>query len=274
MISKNQLKRIILPGILVVVLTGLPLLIVDSESDFYQKQGGFAILLNIVSIFLIVQFLNLLKTPHNYKIILLISLTAWFCILPTIFYKIYIKNPISFSYNQEYINSLKNINEENISTEDSLFIKLNSLLKKEFYDNVKDTLPKYENRLLFYKNFVVLSPTTIRTQIAAAPITYISIYNRLNGKFLLKFPKKNNVRESYKYFTDNLKFKIDKIHNPKIGIDYFDFWCSSIIGFRDNLIIPLRSWILLLNFIFISIMFVPLYNFIQTNFLKKINNDK
>ena len=111
-------------------------------------------------------------------------------------------------------------------------------------------MPTNDDKLFFYKNFIVLSPTTIPPMGGlSAPITYISIY-RNNGQFLLKLPKKDNVRDSYKYFSDNLKFKIDKINNPKTGIDYFDFWCSSIIGFRDNLITPLRSWVLVLNFLF------------------------
>lgn len=276
MINKSKMKEKIIAIIFVIILTALPLLIIDLESEFYQKQYFFALLLNIISFFLIVQFLNLLKTSQNFKNLLLTSLTAWFCILPIIFYKIYLKNPVSFSYNHEYINSLKNTNEENISTEDSTFIRLNTLLKNEFYsNNHKADLPTNDDKLLFYKNFIVLSPTTIRSGSGlSAPTTYISIYNRDNGQFLLKFPKRDNVRDSYKYFSDNLKFKIDKINNPKIGIDYFDFWCSSIIGFRDNLIIPLRSWILMLNFLFISILFVPLYNFIQTNFSKKVDENK
>ncbi|MEO8236413.1 MAG: hypothetical protein ABI549_13430 [Flavobacterium sp.] len=262
--------------ILVFILVTLPLIIIDLESEFYQKQFLFAYLINIISFFLIGQFLNLLKTTEAIKYLLLISLSAWFCILPIIFYKIYLKNPLSFSYNSQFIGLLKNTNEENISITDSTFLRLNEQLNNEFKTKKeKDDLPRNDDKLVFYKSFIVLSPTTIRSFSGIrAPETYLSIYNRNTGTFILSLPKRETVMESYKYFSNNLKFKIDKIKNPKIGIEYFDFWCSSIIGFRDNLITPLRSWILLLDFLFISILFVPLYNFVKTIFSKKMDEQK
>jgi hypothetical protein len=271
-IIESIMKQDKISIIFVLILAALPLLIIDLESEFYQKQFIFAYFINMTSIFLIGQFLKLLKTTQVFKNLLLISLTAWFCVLPIIFYKVYVKNPVSFSYNSAYISLLKKTNEDNISTEDSTFIKLNTQLKKEFYSKKgKDVLPNNDDKLFFYNNFIVLSPTTIRGTGLPAPATYISIYDRSTGKLLLAIPKRETLMESYKYFSENLNFKIEKINNPKIGIEYFDFWCSSIIAFRDNLITPLRSWVVLLNFLFVSILFVPLYNFIQSIFSKKVN---
>ncbi|WP_409415776.1 hypothetical protein [Flavobacterium sp. PS2] len=167
----------------------------------------------------------------------------------------------SFTYKKEYLKSLQNSNKLDISLVDSNFVNLNSQFKTLINSEVSKLSLPDDDTIILFKNYIFLSPRTIHASAGLhAPPTYIKVFDENNGKLLAQLEKKDNLFESYKSFNDNLNFKYRKISNPEIGINYFDFWCSSIIGFRDDLIVPLRSWILLLNFLFISILFVPLFN--------------
>ena len=109
-----------------------------------------------------------------------------------------------------------------------------------------------------------------------APKTYIKLFDRFSGKFLLELEKKTNLLDSYDYFNDNINFKVNKVEKPEIGITFFDFWNSSIIGFKDNLIIPLNSWIVSLSFIMTSIFIIPIFDYLKTKYTNssKTNNGK
>lgn len=262
--------------IFAVLFTALPLVILDSKYEFFQKQFVNALMLNLVSFFLIGQFVIILKINEKLKKVLLVALIGWFCVLPLLFYKTYINEPLSFTYKKEYLKSLKNSNQQDISIIDSNFINLNSEFKTLINSKIsKLNLPE-DDTIILFKNYIFLSPRIISGGAGLhTPPTFIKVFDKNNGKLLLKFERKNNLLESYKSVNLNTNFKYKKISNPEVGINYFDFWCSSIIGFRDDLIIPLRSWILVLNFLFASIVFVPLYNFIQSKyFVEKEKKDE
>lgn len=260
--------------IFVVIFVALPFIIVDKNNDFFEKQFGIITLINLASFFLIIQFLNILRIGFKFKNILLFALIAWFCILPVIFYKIYLNNPQSFTYKKEYLVFLKNQNENNFTRSDSNFIKLNSDFKALINEDISKVNLPNKDKVIIYKNYIIFSPERIYgSNGLPPPKTYIKVFNKNNGNLMYKFEKKKNLFESYKSFHDNLDFKNNIVEKPEKGINYFDFWCSSIIGFRDNLITPLRGWIFVLNFLFITILFVPLYNYIQNKFFKEKKED-
>ena len=223
------------------------------------------------NIFLMI-FITTLVVNYDSKFIYVVPI----CILPLIFYKIYLKNPESFAYNKEYLLSQKQFHKNDFDKNDNKFIEIKSqIIKNLNKSNTKKTLPIDSDTLIFLENFIVLSPQTIRGGAGVpAPKTYIKLYDKLSGKLLFVFEKKSNVLESYNYYNSNLNFRLNKFKKPEIGISYFDFWCSSIGGFKDNLINPLRNWIILLNSILIAFLLMPILNYIKNKFLSTKSNSE
>uniref|UniRef100_UPI002FDB5418 hypothetical protein n=1 Tax=Flavobacterium sp. TaxID=239 RepID=UPI002FDB5418 len=202
------------------------------------------------------------------------ALVTWLCILPVIFYKIYLNNNKSFIYNKEFLELIQDESKKNITEKDSIFIRL----KSEFNSLINSEIANIElpnnDTIIIHKNFIFLSPRNIGGGgIIPKPRTYIKVFNRDTGTFILEIQKKKNLKESCNSFKNYIDLKNKIINDPKIGINYFDFWCSSIIGFRDNLINPLRGWIIVLNLLFIAILFVPLCNYIQIKLFKEKQED-
>ena len=84
-----------------------PLILLDIESEFLQKQSIIAVLLNFICLIVIFVFIKSLGISKGLSSLIIFFITLWFCILPLIFYKIYLKNPESFAYNKEYLLSQK-----------------------------------------------------------------------------------------------------------------------------------------------------------------------
>ena len=253
-----------------------PLILLDIESEFLQKQSIIAVLLNFICLIVIFVFIKSLGISKGLSSLIIFFITLWFCILPLIFYKIYLKNPESFAYNKEYLLSQKQFHKNDFDKNDNKFIEIKSqIIKNLNKSNTKKTLPIDSDTLIFLENFIVLSPQTIRGGAGVpAPKTYIKLYDKLSGKLLFVFEKKSNVLESYNYYNSNLNFRLNKFKKPEIGISYFDFWCSSIGGFKDNLINPLRNWIILLNSILIAFLLMPILNYIKNKFLSTKSNSE
>jgi|688.fasta_scaffold491243_1 hypothetical protein len=254
----------------------LPVILIDIESEFLLKQFAMALLINLFSCIIILMFFYSLNISKNLTNLFTFLLTLWICILPIIFYKIYLKNPVSFAYNKEYLKFQKQLNSDDFDINENKFITLKSKIINDINKSIfKKKLPKDCDTLILLENFIILSPQTIRGNAGlAAPRTYIKLYDKFTGKFILQFEKKSDLLESYNYNNHNINFKINKVKRPKIGISFFDFWCSSTIGFKDNLINPLRNWVTLLNIIFITIILTPIFNYAKSKLLNTKNNNE
>jgi hypothetical protein len=253
-----------------------PIILFDQQTDFQEEQVRHSVGINILISILIVLFVSSLKFSRKLHHICTILLLFWFCLLPVLFYSVYQQKPFSFAYNKEYLMSNKISNSFEINLKDNNFLNVKSDFSKEINVSVfKNVLPRDSDTLILLKNYIVFSPYTIYLGNHTPP-TYIKVYDKVTGKFLFQMKKKTNLLDSYNYFNKEINFKINKVKTPEIGITYFNFWCSSIIGFKDNLIIPLKNWITLLNTIFISIIFIPIFNYIKAKFFDQspINEKK
>lgn len=266
LLQENRVFRIIF----VLLFIAIPFIIFDTTNNFFEQQFGIVIIVNLISCFLIIEFMKILKISERLKSVLFFALIAWFCVLPVIFYKIYLKNSNSFTYKKEYLELIQDENKKNVTESDTKFIRINS----EFISLIDSEIGKIElpdnDTIIFYKNLIFLSPRRINGGgFLPRPTTKIKVFDRNDGSLILEIDKKNNLKESCSSFKNYIDFKNKIISNPEMGIDYFDFWCSSIIGFRDNLITPLKGWIFVLNFLFITILFVPLFNYFQNKFFRE-----
>lgn len=265
------IKKVKFELIMILLIILFPLLIWDFDKEFYHNQFEVALLINSLCFIIVYIFISSLRLSFLLTRIMVVLIIIWLCILPLIFYKIYSKNPILFSYNKDYLISLQQTNKEEFNSNENKFIELKSELKKEITKTIfKKVLPTNSDTLILLNKFIVISPYTFRgSNGLRAPKSFIKFYNRESGEFIFQIEKRKNLVESYNYFNNNIQFKINKIKKPQIGITYFDFWCSSIISFKDNLIIPLRNWIVALNFIYILIFLTPIFNYTREKYLKK-----
>ncbi|WP_300569188.1 hypothetical protein [Flavobacterium sp.] len=261
--------------ILIFLIVVFPIILLDIQSEFFQNQTLIAMLINSVSFIILFVFIKSLRISNKLTKQIIVLFVIWLCILPVIFYKIYSRSPESFAFNKEYLISQKQFNSYDFDINENNFLRIKSNLIKEINTSIfKKALPQDSDTLILLKNYIILSPYAIHSHgTKSPPKTFIKLYDKLSGKFLIQFEKKSNLIESYNYFNNNINFKIKKVKKPEIGITYFDFWCSSVIGFRDNLIIPLRNWIVLLDVIFITIIFTPIFDYIKKKYFNHLKNN-
>jgi hypothetical protein len=269
--SEKEFKEIRFETIAMFFVSLFPLILLDDESEFFKNETLIAMLVNFLSFTIIYLFLKSLKLSIFLTQIMTVLFAIWLCLLPILFYKIYLHDTSSFSYNREYLPSLQRINKNDFNQNEKTILKNTFIIQKELKTSIfKKQLPTKSDTLILTNNYIILSPHNNSRETNSS----IKFYDKNSGKFLFLFEKKSTLLESYNYFNKNLKFKFNKIKTPEVGISYFDFWCSSIISFKDNLIIPLRNWIIALNFIYILIIIIPILNYIKEIFLKLINKNK
>lgn len=239
-------------------------------NDFFESQFYLSYIFCIVTTLFIDRLVLFLKLSNISKYLIIVIFNCWFCIFPPIFYGFYVANPSNFAFDNDYLKLKSSFNKSKIMRNDSLFFEndliiQNDILKSNFR-NIE--LPKDYDTLIFLKNYIILSPKKYQKG-ENYEAGKLQVYSRKYGKLLFEIPKKENLLESFDRFRHNLKFKVDIIKEPINGINFFDFWCSSVVGFKDNLIKPLRNWILLLIISFTTLIFIPAFELVKNNIFKK-----
>lgn len=264
-LKTKENKEVKFEIILLIGLELISLILLKSDNKFYLNQVLVAMVMNSLIFFLVYVFFKSLKLYSTLRKIMTFLVLIWLCVLPIIFYKVYSNDTTSFSYNKEYLSSLQNINKNDINLNEKIILKNRNILKNELLNPIfKKQLSTKSDTLILTDNYIIFSQRILRDGDYG-----IKFYDRFSGKFLFQFEKKNSLLDSYNYFIENLNFKFNKIQTPEVGISYFNFWCSSIISFKDNLIIPLRNWIVTLNFIYILIILTPIFNYTREKYLKR-----
>lgn len=217
--------------------------------DNNMKDFAIISIVNLICILVpIFVFKKLIRVQLKTEIALIALCIIQFSILPQIFYKAYKENPDSYSFENRFVNYVKNENKEKITNNDSLFLK-----NRHYFDSLfaqrcmLKELPRDRDTIIkLDKKTMVLCPTEefMNTGNGIVHRTLrVRVYNIMSGFELFSFLEDGaSLNSSYSLYLQNLKYKTTIVNLPETGINYFDFWLAAITGFNTSEIIPISTF--------------------------------